>query len=79
MEYEAWDTRKGEMSKGPEIKPCPFCGEKPEAKNWNTMNGYYEPIGRSVQCLSKLCKINPEVYKKTQQEAIKAWNTRYEE
>ena len=53
-----------------ELKPCPFCGEKPTiwqnaSKLWN------------VACDSDNCEILPYgVNFKTETEAINAWNMR---
>lgn len=63
-----------------EIKPCPWCGKIPKIyKNRNKFINSNPPhevwFGK---CINDSCKIRPYtlVYYKTEQEAIKAWNTR---
>jgi hypothetical protein len=55
------------------LKPCPFCGKKPEKPwyDWNGTNDYW------VECPSKRCRVKPATkkYRKPEQ-AITAWNKR---
>ena len=59
------------------LKPCPFCGTKSAVLNeYTAMSGhsYYY-----IECRNKKCNINPVTHNfGTEEEAIKAWDTRYE-
>lgn len=50
-----------------ELKPCPFCGEKPS-----------HPLRGFIQCEGESCTICPHVDVDDDVEAIKVWNTRAE-
>lgn len=54
-----------------ELKPCPFCGEKPESGPW-------DDHGFAIQCSSNLskCPINPACSGYDHQATIERWNTR---
>jgi len=55
-----------------ELLPCPFCGYKPHIHG-------SELFGYVVHCLTVGCPSNPSSNsRKTEQEAIEAWNTRKE-
>lgn len=54
------------------LKPCPFCGG--EADWWQTLSGTYQ-----AYCYNDNCEIHPHTCcYVTLEEAIAAWNTRYE-
>ena len=59
------------------LKPCPFCKTKSPV-----LNEYVPMSGHSyyyVECRNKKCHVNPGTNNfGTEEEAIKAWNTRYQ-
>ena len=54
-----------------ELKPCPFCGEQPEAE-WVTHNSV-KPDSVMIYC----CYVSMD--KPNEEAAAKAWNTRANE
>lgn len=61
------------ITKNSELLPCPFCGGEAEM--------HYDANGSKwVACENRECAIQPYLYrtKRTEAEAIAAWNTRYE-
>ncbi|MFC1567336.1 Lar family restriction alleviation protein [Thermodesulfobacteriota bacterium] len=63
-----------------ELKPCPFCGE--EVKTHWRMYYYYDYPTKEyyAMCLYHKCPVKPKtMYYLTEEEAIKAWNTRKEQ
>lgn len=50
------------------LKPCPFCGGKPDL-------GSYSSSGNWIVVCSK-CEAETQIYE-TEQKAVKAWNTRH--
>ena len=56
------------------LKPCPFCGgtdiEIEGDRDWKRVMCYY-PI-----CTNKKCQCVINIFHKTEQEAIDAWNNR---
>lgn len=61
-----------------ELKPCPFCGEKP-----THVSHTWDSLGNDifwVYCGNLGCKVNPECDAKYSEEAAaEAWNTRADE
>ena len=55
------------------LKPCPFCGEEAEYR-FTEFDEYGETVLHYIYC--KVC--DAEISKDTQQEAITAWNTRWQ-
>lgn len=57
------------------IKICPFCGEKPDVREWlNILKGEKTYI---VRCSNFNCMIQPATYDcKTRVAAVRAWNKR---
>lgn len=55
-----------------DLKPCPFCGSKPEIRRYG---GKY-----SAECPNDDCEVRPETFLKySSDEAVKAWNRRANE
>ena len=54
------------------LKPCPFCGNKHPETWWDISEPYYEE-GYNISC----CYVN--ISKIYRNEAIDAWNDRYNE
>ena len=52
-----------------ELLPCPFCGEKARI-----MSLLRDDI--RIYCQNKNCHIQPMLTRGSEEEAIKAWNTR---
>lgn len=52
-----------------DLLPCPFCGRRPKISNLNIQ--LYE-----IECSFSKCPVRTFVIEKTQEEAVKAWNTR---
>jgi hypothetical protein len=52
------------------LKPCPFCGKKPE-----TMPSGEGGRGLMIQCITPKC-VNPHVSYYKHDDAIEAWNRR---
>lgn len=57
-----------------ELKPCPFCGKKPEIRRWlssPTVASY------TVECFDRQCNVQPRTDHRTKRPAaIRLWNTR---
>lgn len=53
------------------LKPCPFCGGRPQF--WEKVKG--DPIA-SVECRGNNCLVTPSVKSRTNKDAIAAWNRR---
>ncbi len=53
-----------------ELKPCPFCGEKPDFYNKHIL-----PVCMSCEWCG--CE-GPSVYEFNEEKAIEEWNKRYE-
>ena len=52
-----------------ELKPCPFCGEKPKI---GTTGTFYR-----VYCFSPSCYIRPNTrFEKNKEDAVEQWNRR---
>lgn len=52
-----------------EIKPCPFCGQRP----------HIDFVNRIVECVNPSCAVVPSTWKYDfVSEALDAWNTRNE-
>lgn len=58
------------MAQKIELKPCPFCGEKDNIEVFVKYDDCF------IAC-TKCCANGP--YKHTEEEAVEAWNTRYQE
>jgi Lar family restriction alleviation protein len=59
---------------GEQLKPCPFCGEKPKIQSYSPLNGYYL---YSIECINSNCPTNPgTVDFSKRKNAIKRWNER---
>lgn len=54
------------------LKPCPFCGGKPELE----ILGGGSDIGFSISCNKRKC-LEPYAIRSTKRLAIKAWNRRW--
>jgi len=61
----------------PELKPCPFCGEK-AVSGKSEFNLDIRPrfVLFYVHCGNSRCPACPEVGMSTEHDAIEAWNTR---
>lgn len=50
-----------------DIKPCPFCGQKP----------HINYVFKSVECLNVFCAVQPATWAfDTAEEAVNEWNAR---
>jgi Lar family restriction alleviation protein len=54
------------------LKPCPFCGNKPELRRTETSKRWY------VECAHMNCAVSPKATtdQDTKEYAIEAWNKR---
>lgn len=69
-----------------ELLPCPFCGEKPSSREFQThvFRPYSQIIDAMIiECNAGNCFYQPSqpswLYPMEKQEAIKAWNIRHGE
>jgi Lar family restriction alleviation protein len=53
------------------IKPCPFCGEKPEIREW-LVEGYEQV---KIMCMTDECHVQPSVFG-DKKAMVEAWNQR---
>jgi hypothetical protein len=58
------------------LKPCPFCGDVDGVKIEPYHNSYRQHDGYDVSCQNIHCIFQPSGWTKTEEEAIKEWNTR---
>lgn len=56
------------MNEEPNLKPCPFCGQRPEL--------FQNRLMHVVGCAARGCEATPHVVKPSATEAVDAWNTR---
>lgn len=55
-----------------ELLPCPFCGGEAELTYLE-----YDPVAPwFIQCANRECEIGPATWRKTEADAIEAWNKR---
>lgn len=57
-----------------ELLPCPFCGSKAEMY----INYAWSHSAYTILCSNSLCAVCPMVECDTEEEVVKAWNTRVE-
>jgi hypothetical protein len=60
------------MTNETELRECPFCGREPDIRDCPDRDERYW----RVSCLNTACSIAVAVNKRTQAEAIAAWNNR---
>lgn len=60
------------------VKPCPFCGERPEVSRWSSGYAAGHNDATAIQCSSDLydCPVQPIISAYTKDEALAAWNMR---
>ena len=75
------EGRKMNPKLNEELKPCPFCGEKPKVKEW--LDAYGEQaipasIKYQIACPFKTtCPVQPMTeWREKKQDCVKEWNTR---
>jgi Lar family restriction alleviation protein len=54
-----------------DLKPCPFCGGEPFS-----FEDYGHSTAWEVGCSNSQCRVEPNVWEKTRDEALASWNTR---
>jgi Lar family restriction alleviation protein len=57
------------------LKPCPFCGKRPEIDTRKPFESVYPRC--LISCQNTHCPAMLEVESETEEEAIAKWNTRY--
>lgn len=58
--------------RGITLKPCPFCGNNPEAVPWHGGG----PRVTRVSCVGEECAVTPSTVGSTPREAVASWNRR---
>lgn len=67
------------MEKKPELKPCPFCGQIPDANDEDSI--YPVTLDRKVYragCIESAGGCGAEVLGCSREDAIEKWNARHE-
>lgn len=52
-----------------DLKPCPFCGNMPQASSWNALC--------EISCEYEYCPANPSIEGSSLENATILWNTRH--
>lgn len=56
-----------------ELKPCPFCGGEAKMERYDSSLMY-------IRCSNNKCLVDPKtVFCKSSEQAIRIWNTRFNE
>lgn len=57
-----------------ELKPCPFCGERPNVITWFRPD---KPAMYQIQCENQFCEIQPMTFYHTNKAVVvRKWNRR---